>query len=57
MAMIELLLGWLILTALGVGSIVAAEPFWGRRRGRREAVVVRLERPDERSECPTRRAA
>jgi hypothetical protein len=57
MAMIELLLGWLILTALGVGSIVAAEPFWGRRRGRREAVVVRLERRDERSECPTRRAA
>jgi hypothetical protein len=45
MTVVELILGWLIVTALGIGSIVAVEPFWGPRRPRSGAVVVTLETP------------
>jgi len=31
MGVLELLFGWWIVTLLGIGSIVAAEPFWRQR--------------------------
>jgi len=54
---IELLLGWFILTMLGIGSIAASEPFWGPRRARDEAVVIRLDRGEEAPDEPDREAS
>ena len=34
MSFVELLLGWGIVAMLAIGSIVAADPFWGRRRAK-----------------------
>ena len=43
MTFVELLLGWAIVTLLGIGSIVSAEPFWGPNRSREQPVPIRLE--------------
>ena len=50
MSFVELLLGWGIVAMLAIGSIVAADPFWGRRRGNRSA-RARAARAD-RGEAP-----
>ena len=39
MSFVELMLGWGILAILAIGSIVAADPFWGPRRFRRSRAV------------------
>jgi len=35
MSFVEQLLGWAIVVMLVIGSVVAADPFWGPRRGKR----------------------
>jgi hypothetical protein len=60
MGFVELILGWFIVTALGIGSIVAVEPFWGRGSGRAEIVVLDTARDAvdaSRGAPETRRAA
>lgn len=60
MGFVELLLGWFVVTALGIGSIVAAEPFWGRRPRRAEIIVLDTAREaaeTPRGDADTRRAA
>ena len=49
MSFVELLLGWGIVAMLAIGSIVAADPFWGRRRGKpigKRSRAARADRSD-----------
>jgi hypothetical protein len=32
MSLVTLFFGWIVLTSLGIGAIVAAEPLWTRRQ-------------------------